>query len=170
MKEYSAPWSPSLIAVSTLATLVCLGLAVGLLAAGPGRSQWLGLLPLLILLACALFSIRGYSLTASTLRVHRPFWTTQVSLANLSSARFEPSAMRWSLRLWGNGGLFSITGFFFNRPLGRYRAWVTDPHRTVVLRFPTRTLLISPSEPEEFINHLRSLLPMAHESAATSTA
>jgi hypothetical protein len=63
--------------------------------------------------------------------------------------------MRWSVRLWGNGGFFSFTGFYFNRLLGRYRAWVTDPRRVVVLRFPARTVVISPAEPEEFILDLQ---------------
>lgn len=67
------------------------------------------------------------------------------------SARVESGALRWSVRLWGNGCFFSFTGYYFNRLLSRYRAWVTDPRRVVVLRFPARTVVISPAEPEEFI-------------------
>jgi hypothetical protein len=35
-----------------------------------------------------------------------------------------------------------------------YRAFVTDPHRTVVLRYAHRTVVVSPDEPEEFIHNL----------------
>ncbi len=46
--------------------------------------------------------------------------------------------MRGSLRLFGNGGMFSITGLYRNRALGNYRAFVTDLKKTVVLRFMKR--------------------------------
>ena len=59
--------------------------------------------------------------------------------------------MRGSLRLFGNGGIFSITGLFRNRALGNYRAFVTDLKRTVVLRFPERIIVVSPECPEKFV-------------------
>ena len=62
--------------------------------------------------------------------------------------------MRWSTRTFGNGGLFSFTGFFRNKALGAYRAFVTDPHQTVVLHFPTRTVVVSPSAPEQFVHDI----------------
>ncbi len=55
----------------------------------------------------------------------------------------------------GNGGLFSFTGFFRNKALGTYRAFVTDPRKTVVLHFPRRTVVISPGSPKEFVHECR---------------
>src|SRR3954464_11996498 len=98
----------------------------------------------------ALFTIRGYTVTPDALLVHRLFWTTRLPLAGLQSAQFEPNAMRWSIRTFGNGGLFSFTGWYRNKALGAYRAFVTDPHQTVVLHFPNRTVVVSPSVPAEF--------------------
>jgi PH (Pleckstrin Homology) domain-containing protein len=72
----------------------------------------------------------------------------------LRSAQFEPDAMRQSIRTFGSGGLFSFTGCYRNKALGAYRAFVTDPHRTVVLHFPTRTVVVSPSAPEEFVHDI----------------
>lgn len=62
--------------------------------------------------------------------------------------------MRRSIRTFRNGGLFSFTGFFRNKALGAYRAFVTDPHQTVVLHFPNRTVLVSPSAPAEFVDDI----------------
>ena len=59
--------------------------------------------------------------------------------------------MARSLRTWGNGGMFSFTGHFVNHPLGRYRAFVTDPARTVVLALPEGVVVVSPDRPDEFI-------------------
>lgn len=108
-----------------------------------------------MLCGSALFTVRGYSVTPDAILIHRLLWTTRLSLAGLHSAQVEPDAMRRSLRLFGNGGLFSFTGFFRSKALGVYRAFVTDPHRTVVLHFPTRTVVLSPSAPEEFVHDLR---------------
>ena len=51
-----------------------------------------------------------YRVTSEEIWVRRLFWCTRVSLAELMSARVESEAMRWSVRLWGNGGFFSFTG------------------------------------------------------------
>jgi hypothetical protein len=152
MKNYKAPWSTSLVIISLLFTFLCVGIAIGVIWSGRGMLPWMALLPLVIVCGGALFTIRGYTVTSDAILVHRLFWTTRVPLAGLQSARFEPDAMRWSIRTFGNGGLFSFTGFFRNKALGAYRAFVTDPHRTVVLHFPTRTVVVSPSTPDEFLH------------------
>jgi len=64
--------------------------------------------------------------------------------------------MRWGIRC-GNGGFFSFTGLFYNRKLGFHRAFVTDHIRTVVLRFPHRTVVVSPADPEAFVRDLAAL-------------
>ena len=62
--------------------------------------------------------------------------------------------MARSLRIFGNGGLFSVCGRFRNRELGHYRAFVTDPKNAVVLRFGEQTIVISPEGPKEFVEAL----------------
>jgi hypothetical protein len=151
MTHYKAPWSTSLIIMSALGALVCIGVAIGMIWSGRGILSWTVLLPLAIVCGSALFTVRGYTVAPGAILVHRLFWTTRLPLAALQSAQFEPDAMRRSLRTFGNGGLFSFTGFFRNGSLGTYRAFVTDPHRTVVLHFPARTVVVSPSAPEDFV-------------------
>jgi Bacterial PH domain len=119
-----------------------------------GMPPWVALLPIAIICSAALFTIRGYTLTPNAILVHRLFWTTRLPMADLQSAQFDPSAMRSSIRTFGNGGLFSFTGFFRNKQLGAYQAFVTDPHRTVVLHFSHRTVVVSPAAPEEFVHDI----------------
>jgi hypothetical protein len=153
MKKYAAPWSTSLIFMSSLATLVCMGAAVSVAFSS---RPWIALLPLAIVCGSILFMIRGYTVTPDALLVHRLFWITRLPLSGLHSAQVEPEAMRRSIRMFGNGGLFSFTGRFRNAALGAYRAFVTDPHRTVVLHFPRATVVVSPSAPEDFVHDLRT--------------
>jgi len=121
---------------------------------GRGAVSWAGWLPLVILVGSAPFTIRGYTVTSDAILVHRLFWTTRLPFSGLESAKFEPEAMRGSIRTFGNGGLFSITGYYYNRALGAYRAFVTDQHRTVVLHYSRRTVVVSPSSPEEFVRDI----------------
>jgi hypothetical protein len=152
VKRYKAPWGTLLIVLSTLLTVLCSGLAF--LIVKQGVSVVLGLCPLALVIGCVLFTIHGYSVTDDAILVHRLFWTTRLSLADLQSARFEPCVMRWSIRIFGNGGFFSFAGVYHSKSLGCYRAFVTDRRRTVVLRYPGRTVVVSPEPPQEFAREL----------------
>lgn len=161
MNTYRAPWSTALAVVSVLVTAVCVGVTVLLTyssAARPGDSWslWLRWLPLALVVGCALFIVRGYTITPDAILVHRLFWATRLPRAGLQSAQFEPQSMRKSVRTCGNGGFYSFTGWYWNKTLGSYRAFVTDPHRAVVLRYQRRTLVVSPDEPERFVNEIQT--------------
>jgi Bacterial PH domain len=158
MTHFRAPWSKSLIVASTFATLVCLGVSYALwtlpLRGGSPESLrfWLVLLPLAVILICALFTVRGYSISNRELEIRRLLWTTRISLHGLQGAYFDPNATHRSIRTFGNGGFFSFSGHFRNKELGSYRAFMTDRRRTVVLRFPSSVVVISPDRPEDFVN------------------
>jgi Bacterial PH domain len=123
------------------------------------RGPWgVGLLPVVMVVTSALFHVRGYTVRPGALQIHRLLWTTQVGLDGLEEVLRDPEAMRGSLRLLGNGGLFSFTGWFRNRTLGMYRAFVTDPRRAVVLRLPQRTVVVSPADPEGFVREVQEVV------------
>jgi hypothetical protein len=153
MKRYPAPWGILLIALSVLQTLLCL--AVAFLAFRHG-GFWLGLLPLLLLAGCACFTIRGYSITPEAILVHRLFWATRLPRADMQSAQFEPLP-RWTGLRIGNGGFFAFTGFRYGWGTGLYRVFLTDHRQVVVLRYPQRTVAISPATPEEFVRQLSKI-------------
>lgn len=158
--EFPSPWIRGLLATALAASALFFGVAAfGYLQPGrPVGACWaLTTLPLLILLGATLWTVRGYVLEPGVLRVRRLFWDTCILLDGLESARWEPEATRRPLRLLGNGGLFSYHGWFWDRLLGRYRLYATDPERTVVLRFARRTIVVSPGEPAAFVRTLHDL-------------
>lgn len=161
MKNYQAPWSKSLVILSALVTVICLGIPLAIPpramhAAGPW-TVLLGCLPVFILAGCLPFVIRGYSIDRDAILVKRLFWSTRLPRADLEWAEVMPDAMCRSLRTCGNGGAFSFTGWYWSKALGSYRAFVTDPKRTVVLRFKKRKVVISPAAPEEFVRDLAAI-------------
>lgn len=149
---YPARWGKSLRWMSAFSTVMLAAIAVFLgFKTRPEALFWLPLLPALILAGALPFVVRSYAIEPNVLAIRRLVWTTRLPLAGLQSATAEPSAMRGSRRLCGNGGMFSITGWYRNRALGTYRAFVTNLKDTVVLRFPARTIVISPENPEQFV-------------------
>ena len=157
--SFAAPWSRSLAVISGGTTLLLLSVAFVVaraVGAEPGIVRLLALGgPLALLFGGLLFTVRGYEIAGRTLRIRRLLWSTEVRLEGLRSVRVDPEAMKHSLRLFGNGGLFSFTGLFSNKRLGRYRAFVTAPARAVVLTWTGRTVVVSPDRPEEFARSLR---------------
>ncbi len=149
---FNAPWGKTLRWMSGFSCVIILAAVIPLsLKIKSENLRWLPALPLLILPVAALFAIRSYAIEPNVLAIRRLLWTTRLPLSGLQSAELSPNAMRGSVRLFGNGGMFSITGLYRNRALGNYRAFVTDLTKTVVLRFPKHTFVISPEKPEQFV-------------------
>jgi hypothetical protein len=115
---------------------------------------WMRLLPVAILAGAVPFVVRGYAVQDEVLLIRRLLWNSRIDLAGLRSVRFDPDALKGSLRTCGNGGLFSFTGWYWNRRLGRYSMYVTDLKRAVVLTFDTRVVVVSPADPEAFLKEL----------------
>lgn len=105
--------------------------------------------------------VRGYTLTEDAITVRRGLWNTRLPLAGLRSVTGDVDAMSGSARVFGNGGLFSITGRYWNRKLGWYRAFATDPSRAVVLRYADRTIVITPHDPQHFIMRAGTFIKVA---------
>jgi len=164
----AAPWPTLLRVVSALASAALVAATVVLARVVPFGTrapfaqtfgELLSLLPVAILAGGLLFMVRGYAFEGGGLFVERLLWRTPVRLDGLERAWHDPKAMCRSIRLFGNGGLFAVTGIFRNAGLGNYRAFVTDPKRAVVLRFASRTVVISPAEPRALLDHLRTVSP-----------
>jgi hypothetical protein len=154
VKTFAAPWCLALKIASAFTVVILVGVLAALVTAGAAGSGW-GILALAgvgaLLLVSPLFAVTGYSIESGELRIRRPGWSVSRDLSELESAALDPNALAGSIRLFGNGGLFSITGLFWNRRLGRYRAFITDPRRAVVLRFRSRPVVVSPDDPHAFL-------------------
>jgi hypothetical protein len=63
--------------------------------------------------------------------------------------------MMGAIRLFGNGGCFCFLGRYRNEVVGDFRAYVTNPDNSVVLEFGTRKIVITPDDPQAFVETLR---------------
>lgn len=163
--DFKAPWSRTLrMTTAFIVALLCLLIVIGWFG-GPrivlaGRIALMASPPLILLFAL-ITMVRGYVLTEDEIQVRRLGWVTRLPLTSLKAVEGKADAMRGSIRLAGNGGLFSFTGYFWNRQLKKYRAYATDLSRAVVLCYPDRTIVITPHDPQHFIMRVRTLLRTA---------
>lgn len=153
--RFAAPWCRTLRISSWGLTLLLTCVAAVLLWENRDATWPVMLasaaLPLLAALACALFAVRGYRVEPGVLVIERPLWETRLPLAGLQDARFDTRAMDGSIRLFANGGGFVFAGWFRNRTLGTYRAWVNDPANAVVLRVASKVRVVAPDQPAAFV-------------------
>lgn len=158
--QFRAPWGMALKLMTSILTLILVGVpCIGLLSGARDMPYMIMMIviPLLILFVFAFFIIRGYVLTSETLVIKRLGWTSKVDLKQLTSVEVDPDAMSKSLRTCGNGGLFCFAGLFWNKKLGSYRAFATDPKRSVILTFADRTVVVTPDNPEAFAAKIKRM-------------
>lgn len=146
-----------------LATWLCMALMAGLLAAGlwtgpremPVWTLFMVGMPLAFLVISPLFAVRGYAFENGNLRVRRLGWSSNLELGRVEEVYADPDAMKRSIRLFGNGGLFCFAGLFRNKALGNYRAFVTNPAHAVVIRTEDRVIVVSPRDPAALVAAVR---------------
>ena len=109
----------------------------------------------------AWFAVTGYVLDGGTLFVKRLVSETRIPLDGLREASHEPEACKGSLRVFGNGGLYAFTGLYQNRRLGRFRLYGTDLAKSVVLSLPEGTVVVTPEQPEAFVDSVRQHIAKA---------
>ncbi|PYU96384.1 MAG: hypothetical protein DMG25_01960 [Acidobacteria bacterium] len=159
MNYYDCHWDSSV----WLRSLGVMGLLAAIYAflvwSRHGRTDMLAwgavlLLPLLVALA---FAPRGYEVTDRTLTVRMVACLARYNLADLRRAEIATPGEAFgfpTLRMFGVGGLFGYCGRFKNARLGSFVAFVTDKQKLVVLRFSTKTLVVSPDLPADFVQRV----------------
>ena len=166
MREFeAASWPVAVKVVSMLGVLLLCGITIGAIRAIPpyGFAHRFGsgvaCIPPALALGCLLFVVRSYTIQGGHLSIRRLLWTTNIPLLGIHEARHDPTAIKGSLRIFGNGGLFGITGMYWNRRLGRFRLFATNPAKAVVMRLHDRIVVISPQDPQAFLRELGRLFP-----------
>ncbi|TAL02761.1 MAG: hypothetical protein EPO07_06980 [Verrucomicrobia bacterium] len=154
--RFGAPWA-MIVKILTVAVFVVMFgmMTIGLIGlpdrTPPFARVLMVVTPLLILASAVPFMVRGYVLRDDELLIERLGWGNHIPLTTVVSVEADPDAMRCSIRLCGSGGLFGFFGWFRNGRLGMYRAYGTDPARTVVMKLTNRTIIVTPDDPQRFV-------------------
>lgn len=153
---FTASWSSqvTLITCSVVPLLFLSPLLVFSLKKRLGVTLFVTLICWGIIAATVPAYIKGYQIESGQVEVLGLFGSESFPIADITDAYLDPQGMDNSVRTFANGGIFSFYGQFSNERLGQYFAYVTDPARSVVLRFPDKIVVISPDRPQEFLKSL----------------
>ncbi len=103
------------------------------------------------LLLAAHFRIRTYRVTADELQIVRRWRTDRLPLRGLAAATPDPVVLQGARKtMAGNDGLGAMTGRFRSRSNDEFEVFVSDPRRSVLLRWPERAVVVSPDRTAEF--------------------
>lgn len=161
--EFAAPIGRRVRIVTALVVIILIAIALlpafvpdGRLA--PAVGGWVAPViagPLVGGILCTAI-VRGYRLTEEELQIVRLGRITRYSLNSLTAVEVDREVMRSAWKTWGNDGLGAVTGRFRSKKLGAFEALLTDTAHTVVLRWPGRTLVISPERETYFVESVRA--------------
>ena len=155
-EHFYAPWSTKLKLTTGAFAAVLVVAAVA--AGGWGSAVIVG-----ILIVVAAFAVRGYSVMDGKLLIHHLGWANKFDLSKLSKAEVSPGVTMGSARTMGIGGLLGFVGYFRNEILGSYKAYATNELNTVVLVFGNETIVVTPDDPEAFVEAVKAASPKGGE-------
>lgn len=149
--SFDAPWSSLLMWISWGSTLLMMGISITPLVSGTPHGWIITIFLNAVWMMTALFTVKGYRLQDQTLYIQRLLWETKLELQDMDKAYVDPQAFHRGFKTFGNGGLFSFSGYYRSKKLGNFRCWVTDQKRAVVLEIKGKKLVISPDSPDGFL-------------------
>lgn len=154
MREFQASYDGLTKAISAVAVLV--------IAAAPviAESWIVGLLSIPILVLAYGYSPRRYAVGQRSIRVERLLSSVELPLDRVQEARpVTPEDLRWTMRLWGSGGLFGYYGTFRTSKLGKCTWYCTRRSNQVVVVTDSQTSLFTPDDPVRFLAAIRAESP-----------
>ena len=132
--------------------------------AGPGAQvavRWGTLVAPLIALGCWALSPKAIETEGGELRILRRAWPAAAfPLSRVDGvAVLPPGALRGAVRTFGNGGLFGYSGWYYKK--GAFRLYATRSDRLVEVVIDGRRIVVSPDEPQRFVDGLLASAPRA---------
>jgi hypothetical protein len=159
-RTFPASWSKLLKMISFLSALLLPAILWSLPVpeeAGWGIRVAIRVLPVVLLAGCALFTVRGYEVADGCLSVRRLFWLTRIPIRTLTDAEERRGSFGWAWRTCGNGGLFSFSGWYFQKSLGSFRALATRTGDVVILKFSDRRpIVVTPDDIDGFVEAVKA--------------
>lgn len=120
-----------------------------------GSVSAISIVVLFVLLYFVAFLYRpvSYSLTADYLIIHRLITDIKINRKEIKSIeRINRSDLKWTMRIFGSGGLWGYWGRFANKKIGNMTWYATRRNNTVlVTTIYNKNIILTPNEPEKIV-------------------
>lgn len=166
-QDFAVRVGTTLKVVSLVATLLIAGLVVMLYFLPdkiPYYRTFLALLLITMIPASLAFTVRAYRIDGHTLYIRRLMHVTCIDLRGLRSVEVLPKVFAGSVRVFGNGGFFSFSGWFWKPGLGRFKAYAMDLGPGLLLRWDHRAAALTPVDTQAMAAALRERVASATHS------
>ena len=111
-----------------------------------------------VVVFCYFYSTKGYSIQNGKLVIERPIGKKVISLKKLKGIYdYKKIEKGFTMRTFGNGGLFGYFGYFTNDKIGRFKLFSTKRKDFYILDFGKEKIGISPDQPE-FVEALKGYI------------
>ncbi|GEM_PF-1258357 len=154
--EFSASYDRSTKVISTAACALLI--AVSLVA----QQAFALCASILIIGLVFAYSPRGYTISDRAVIVRRLIGNVRFELQGIREARRATADdLRWTIRLWGSGGMFGYYGLYRTSKLGNCSWYVTNRGNMIAIVTDARTALFSPDDVEGFLAAIRAWAPVS---------
>lgn len=152
MEFRAAPWPGLLLIMTVVGSVLLLGITVVL--SSQEATRWMAGIPFMVWGLCLFYCVRGFRVTPDELVIRRLVNETRIPLAGFERAEHNPQLLLNARRRFGNNGLFAFVGMFHNEALGAFRMYATDPNKAVIVRFADQVVVVTPADPDKFMQVL----------------
>ena len=153
MMKFGVHYGGLVKGMTALAGVLLLGIiAAGVINGRASTIQQVAMigLPALLLVATALFAVLRYEVDDEGLHVVRPIGRLRIA-GEVTAIAADDTAAKGAIRTFGNGGVFSFTGYYRLPRYGHCRLWVTDMHHLVVIHGDRGCVVVSPIQRDAFV-------------------
>lgn len=154
MNHGTAPMSRSI----RILTTIILGMVVGFILSGIRDQNLLvvGVVLAVITLACYLLAPASFEVAEGCLTV--VLRAGRIRYGRIVDGARVTGRLPFTIRLFGNSGLFAGTGIFWNKRDGIFRVYATraKPEDAVWVRTTRYKLLLTPKDTQAFMNDILS--------------
>lgn len=150
--------------VTAIVAIICIGSSAlpFMVTSGPDATgNWIMYVTSSFLWLTLLFTWllrpQGYGIIGDRLILHRPIRAREILLSEITGIQVpEPKQLRWSIRLFGSGGLFGYFGKFRNGTFGTMDWYATRLGKFVVIILRSGETIVMTPDDESFASHLRA--------------
>lgn len=114
----------------------------------------------IILFICIAFFLQipfNIKIEENKLKLNKIIGKLEININDIDEANILLGDM--GIRLFGSGGLFGFTGYFKNKKLGKYIAYVMDTNNKFYIKLKSgKTYVFSCDDPEQLVSDIKNIL------------
>jgi hypothetical protein len=103
-----------------------------------------------------IYSPTKYTLSEDEIKIIRPVSSISIPIYEIKKVEDKEINVFKTIRLWANGGVFSLSGAYYNKQDGKF--WMYAKNSRYVMIHAKKKYVLSPDEKEQFIIMVKNYL------------